>query len=471
MTRRSVAIAALLLAASVFVRRGLAEEFPTLQEAADRLRAATVTVRVAPATAATTAPGRESPATDDPSEPVTEGPAAARVLVSSGVLLAGGRVATFVNASGDVRIRITLPSGEQAEGQPRVVDHFSGLTLLATDQNQAAGIELAETVPAVGEWVLSAAGWGMEQPVLSFGILSGVDRSLRGAAFPPLLQCDLRTAASSSGAGLVDRHGRLIGIVVGTDREGERGGWTYAVDVGHVRRLLRAEQPDKVVMLRARRPVAGLVLGAGPEPNQVVVQRVTPGGPAEQAGIKQGDIVLAADGLNIRSVYQAVVPLLKKQAGDTMAFLVEQADGRRTIEVTLRGGVELPGPHFAGNLGLEDPRVEIARVAQNRFDVRDRRGGVRNLAMEPQQPDESAEEQPGVRLLQKALDQYTSLIERYREELQRRDREQAASRAVIESLQAEITELKQKLADPSPPSAASSPEPLPESLPEPTPLR
>jgi membrane-associated protease RseP (regulator of RpoE activity) len=255
----------------------------------------------------------------------------------------------------------------------------------------------------------------------------------------------------------VDRQGRLVGIVVGTDREGERGGWTYAVDVGHVRRLLRAEQAGKVVILRARRPIVGLVLGAGPEPDQVVVQRVTPGGPAEQAGIKQGDVVLAADGLNIRSVYQAVVPLLKKQAGDTMTFLVEQADGRRTIEVTLRGGVELPGPHFAGALGLVDPQVEVARVAKNRFDVRDRRGGVRNLAVEPQQPEASAEEEPGVRLLQKALDQYTTLIERYREELQRRDREQAASRAVIESLQAEIADLKRKLDHPAPPSGESPP--------------
>jgi hypothetical protein len=254
---------------------------------------------------------------------------------------------------------------------------------------------------------------------------------------------------------VVDRHGRLVGIVVGTDREGDRGGWTYAVDVGHVRRLLRAEHSGKVVILRARRPIVGLVLGAGPEPDQVVVQRVTPGGPAQEAGIKQGDVVLAADGLNIRSVYQAVVPLLKKQAGDTMTFLVEQADGRRTIEVTLRGGVELPGPHFAGNLGLVDPRVEVARVARNRFDLRDRRGGVRNLSVDPQQPGEPDEQEPGVRLLQRALDQYTSLIERYRDELQRRDREQAASRELIDSLQAEIAELKRRLSDPARPASDS----------------
>jgi serine protease Do len=442
MIRQGLATILIILFAGAVARTAQGDEFPSFERAAERLRSATVTVRVAQVSALRSKIGAAD-AEQEKSSSAASAPVPSRVLVSSGVLLAGGRVVTFVNASGDVRIRITLPNGEQAEGRPRVVDHFSGLTLLSSDAHDATGIELAETVPPIGGWVLSAAGWGIEEPVLSFGILSATDRSLPRSAFPPLLQCDLRTAVSSSGAGLVDREGRLAGIVVGSDKEGERGGWTYAIDVGHVRRLLRAELRDKVVILVRRRPVVGLVLGAGPESGEVVVQRVTPGGPAEKAGIKQGDLVHAADGVNIRSVYQAVAPLIRKQPGDTMTFLVEQEDGRRSIEVTLGGGVELPGPHFAGNLGLVDPRIEVERVAKNQFDLRDRRGGVRNLSVEPATPGRTAE-QP-VKLLQRALEQYGSLIERYREELQRRDREQSAARVRIDSLQAEIGELKRQL--------------------------
>ena len=43
--------------------------------------------------------------------------------------------------------------------------------------------ELAEGPPEVGSWVLSAAAWGTERPVVSLGIVSGTDRTLRGAAF------------------------------------------------------------------------------------------------------------------------------------------------------------------------------------------------------------------------------------------------------------------------------------------------
>jgi S1-C subfamily serine protease len=426
-----------------------AEDFPSFERAAASLRAATVTVRV-------TMPSKAEPDSSAGARPTAVAAEsvrlAPRVSVSSGVLVAGGRVVTFVTAPGNARIRITLASGQQAEGRPRVVDRYSGLTLLSTDKADVAGIELAESVPSVGGWVLSAAGWGIEDPVLSFGIVSATDRSLRGTTFPPLLQCDLRTAVSSSGAGLVDRNGRLAGIIVGTDGDGERDGWTYAVDVNHVRRLLRAEREEKVVVLPGpRRPVVGLILGAGPEPEQVVVQRVTPGGPADRAGIKRGDLVLAADGLNIRSVYQAVVPLMKKQPGDTLTLLVEQADGRREIEVTLGGGVELPGPQFAGPIGLVDPRIEVARVGKNRFDLTDARGTVRNLAVDANGPHGTAE-QPQVQLLQKALDRYGSLIERYREELQRRDAERAEARELIESLRQEIIDLQREVAKPRQPA-------------------
>jgi hypothetical protein len=323
---------------------------------------------------------------------------------------------------------------------------------LSTDETNVTGIEMAEAVPPVGGWVLSAAGWGIEDPVLSFGIVSATDRALRGTNFPPLVQCDLRTAVSSSGAGLVDRNGRLVGIVVGADGQGERDGWTYAVDINHIRRLVRAEREDKVVVLPGpRRPVVGLILGPGPEPEQVVVQRVTSGGPADRAGIKRGDVVLAADGLSIRSVYQAVVPLMKKQPGDTLTLLVEQADGRGEIEITLGGGVELPGPQFAGPIGLVDPRIEVARVGKNRFDLRDARGSVRNLAVDPHAPPDTAE-QPQIQLLQKALDRYGSLIERYQEELQRRDQEHAEARELIESLRQEITDLKRQVDESGRPS-------------------
>jgi chromosome segregation ATPase len=89
----------------------------------------------------------------------------------------------------------------------------------------------------------------------------------------------------------------------------------------------------------------------------------------------------------------------------------------------------------------------VARVGKNRFDLRNARGGVRNLAVDPYAPTDTTQ-QSQVQLLQKALDRYGGLIERYREELQRRDREHAEARDRIEALREEVTDLRRRLEDP-----------------------
>ena len=411
-----------------------ADQSPALEQAAAKLQAATVTVRFLPA---------------DPLPENREGrpESRARVTVSSGVSLGDGLLVTHLtSSSADGRIRITIPSGEQAQARARVVDHYSGLALLETDNRDIPALSLAETSPKVGAWVLSAAAWGIEKPVVSLGILSGRDRAIRDAIFPPLLQCDLRAAETSAGAPVVDQQGRLIGVVVASDADDRSGRWTYAVPVSHVRRLLAAKSDESVIVLRRRRPVVGLVLEAGKTTGSVVVQRVTQGGPADRAGINVGDQVLAADGLTIRSVYQVVVPLLKKQPGDKMIFLVQQPTGRRTIQVTLGGGVEMPvqplGQHGAE---IVQPRVRVERVGPRRFDLKGTRGTVRNLSVGPVPEAKPPGPDERIGLLEKTVTGYGTVIQRLQEELRRRDQVQAEYTELIRSLKTQVAALQQQL--------------------------
>jgi S1-C subfamily serine protease len=440
--RQTVLYTTLLLLAPVAITVG---QSPSFEDAAKQLQSVTVTVRVTSLV--------RTPASVDADPEEAED--ADSVAVCSGVSVGKGLVVTYVSAPKGARFRITLPGGKQSEASPDVIDHYSGLTLLDTGKVDLPGIPLAEDLPSVGAWVLSAAAWGMERPVVSFGILSGKERSIRGAPFPPLLQCDVRTAETSSGAGLADGNGKLVGVVVAADAAKQRGGWTYAVPVDHVKRLLRARDEDKTVVLKRRRPVVGLVLAPGDAPGVVVVEKVTEGGPADKAGVKVGDQVVAADGLNIRSVYQAVVPLMRKQPGDTLSLLVEQPMGRREIEVTLGGGIELPASHqFAGAVGLIDPRVQVARVGPGSFDVQSANGGVRNLAIEP--PGEKPESvDQRVLLLQRAIERYASLIQQYRGELSREKQQRAEMEQLIDQLQERIGELTRQLEEAK--SSASAP--------------
>ncbi len=327
-----------LLAVALAASTAFSEQLPSLEKAAAALQASTVTVRVAPIQT------QGEAADDNPSDvdaPPQDAAAPRQVTVCSGVSLGDGLIVTYIRPAAGARIRITIPNGDQAGAEVRVIDHVSGLTLLESDRRNIPGLTLAEKPPVVGEWVLSAAAWGAERPVVSFGILSGTNRTIPGVNFPPLLQCDLRSAETSSGAALVDRLGALLGVIVATEATSRRSGWTYAVPIRHAERLLRARVPGKVIVLNRRRPVVGLQLSAGDSPGSVVVSRVEKGGPAEKAGIREGDRVLAAEGLTIRSVYQVVRPLLQKQPGDKMTLLVSHNGQSRQVEVTLGGGTEL----------------------------------------------------------------------------------------------------------------------------------
>lgn len=320
-----------------------------IEQAAEKLVSATVTVRIAVAGERTTRDdgSRETGSSDASKtnasdENIRPGPPD-EVTVASGVSLGDGLIVTFHHAlpvltGGLPRIRVTLSGGEQAEAQLRVVDRHSRLVLLEIERRDLPRLELAAQLPKVGGAVLTAAAAGLEPPAVSSGILGAQERSLASIDLPPLLQCDVRTTESSSGAAIVDREGRLIGIVAAVGASGVNSGWTYAVPVRHVERLVKAKADGKAIELKRRRPRVGFTLGAGEAEGSVFIERIETDGPAAAAGIKPGDRLLETDGLRIRSAYQAIDLILKKQPGDRMTFTVER-DGRpRTVELLLDGG-------------------------------------------------------------------------------------------------------------------------------------
>ncbi len=265
------------------------------------------------------------------------------VAVASGVSLGHGMIVTFLSAPGTARIRVTLPTeGGSAEARPVVVDHYSGLTLLEIDQTNLAFLSLVDKTPSIGSTVYTAAGSGTEEPMVSRGILSGTPRPM-GSLLPPVLPCDVRTTASSSGAPLVDSNGKLVGIVAGADSTG----WAYAVPVQHIERLMKARPPKGVVVMERRQPVLGLNLRPGsaetPEqPPTVEVARVIPGGPSESAGFRLGDLVSEVDGKKVRILYDVSKIILSKQPGDRVDFSIRRGDAEVPLTLILGGAAEHP---------------------------------------------------------------------------------------------------------------------------------
>ncbi|MCA9177674.1 MAG: serine protease [Planctomycetales bacterium] len=413
---------------------------PSFEVATAKANASLVTVRIA-----LPIPDRPADQLGAAEQPLN------RVVVCTGVAVGKSLIATSAYASADASIKVTTPLGQRVDGKLRVIDEYSGLMLVETPDLELPQLKPADKEPAAGSWVLGAAAWGAEPPVVSFGVLSGVNREKPG--FPPMLQCDLRTVETSSGAAVLDIEGQLHGLVVAVERVRPQG-LTYAVPVSHVQRLLRRWQDrveelqqtdaksDEVVVLRRRRPEAGMVLEGQFDDDgmpHVIVQRVREGGPAERAGIGEGDEVLSVDGVQIRSVYEAVRPVLSRQPGDELLFRVSNMTGKRDIKLVLGGGVVLPSPSLETMSDLIRPKLNIEGLPGG---VRVRTNdGSRDLAATDNDAPEPAE--TSMQLLQRALERYQRVIAIQQQELQQLEEDRKRDKALLEKLSRQLEQLEQ----------------------------
>jgi S1-C subfamily serine protease len=419
--RRCITIIPALVVACAALPIAAAEHEPN-ERAAERLIATTVTVRT---TARTPAPRADE------------------VVVSSGVSLGKGRLVTFIGErdAATARFRVTLPTGDQAESKLRAWDHYSGLVLLKIDAVELPGLELAKELPKIGATVLTAAGAGIERPAVSAGILGGAERTLPVVDLPPLLQCDVRTTETSSGAAVVDREGRLIGIVAANTVPGERPGWTYAVPMSHVERLLAAEKDGQVIELKRRRPAVGFTLGPAEKEGAVQVERVE-NGPAARAGIQKGDLILEADGRRIRSAYQAVNRIMAKQPGDKVTLLIDRGGERRQVEVTLDAAGAAPPSALAveGHEIQVGPQLKVSNGGANQITVRNSQGieevGIDAPTRARRAPADEVE------MLRIQINGFEKVIRKLQGELSVREQSQAETDKLIDSLRAEIANLK-----------------------------
>jgi serine protease Do len=112
-------------------------------------------------------------------------------------------------------------------------------------------------------------------------------------------------------------------------------------------------------VLKRRRPMVGM--GLESEGDTIVVNRIITGGPAEKAGIQKHDRILAVEGVQIRSIYQAYSPTMCKQAGDTLTYRIQRGDQARDVTVVLGGSVEVESLPVDKLSEMIRPKLEFGR--------------------------------------------------------------------------------------------------------------
>ena len=293
--------------------------------------------------------------------------------LGSGVIVDAAKGLVLTNhhvIEGADEVSVTLSDGRTFPASFVGSDPDTDVALMRISADKLVALPLANSDQLrVGDFVVAVGNpFGFSQTVTS-GIVSAVGRSgLPGLGFQNFIQTDASINPGNSGGALVNLNGELVGI--NTASFNPRGSMAGNIGLGFAIpvQLARGVMDQLVATGEVRRGTLGLEaqdvdariaqgLGLG-EARGAVVTRVFPGSAAALAGMRSGDVILAANGERIDD-RNALRNFEGLQAVGSRVSLDVLRDGKpQQLSVALR-----EQPRALAGLEL-DPRLEGATIAE-----------------------------------------------------------------------------------------------------------
>jgi serine protease Do/serine protease DegQ len=315
---------------------------------------------------------------DQERESRQEGLGSGVIVTPDGYILTNNHV-----VEGADELKITLTDDRDFIAKVIGSDPKTDVAVLKIDAQNLPTVTLADSEKLrVGDIVFAVGNpLGVGQTV-TMGIVSAKGRSKLGllenvSGYEDFIQTDAAINMGNSGGALVDARGRLIGInsaILSPSRGNIGIGFAIPVNLasfimnslvetGAVARGYLGVTTDTVTADVAEQ------LGLAKETRGVVVTDIDPDSPAEKAGLKRTDVILAINNHPI-STWEELRLLVAQVAPDSKATLKIVRDGKpRTVDVTLGRVTENPNEFIAGvdvtpltpetrrRMGIQDPRI------------------------------------------------------------------------------------------------------------------
>jgi Do/DeqQ family serine protease len=294
----------------------------------------------------------------------------------SGVVIsADGYIATnnHVIRSAD-KVEVILEDKRSYEAEVIGKDPTTDLALLKIEAAGLAYLRMANSdVVTVGEWVLAVGNPFNLTSTVTAGIVSAKGRSLNllneEFAIESFIQTDAAVNPGNSGGALVNTNGELIGINTAIASEtGSYAGYSFAVPVNIVRKVTEdlkefGEVQRGIIGVQIRNINAQFAEKAGLKTlHGAYVSGTIPGGAAQGAGIKKGDVIdrINTTSVNSASELQEIIGTFRP--GDKVQVRVLRDNDYRNLTVTLRdreGRTTLGEKTIAKAEKKDDPTLAI----------------------------------------------------------------------------------------------------------------
>jgi len=296
------------------------------------------------------------------------------IVDPSGIIITNAHV---VKDAKEVTVKLT----DRREFRAKVLgaDAKTDIAVLKIDAKSLPVLALGNTKDLkVGEWVLAIGSpFGFENTVTA-GVVSAKGRSLPDDSYVPFIQTDVAVNPGNSGGPLINTRGEVVGINSQIySRSGGYQGVSFAIPID-----VAVQVKDQIVatgkVSHARLGVAVQEVNQAfadsfklDKPEGALVSNVEKGGPADEAGLRSGDVIRKVDGEPIVA------------SGDLPALIGQKKPGTRiTLDVWRQG------ERHEVSARLGDASEKSTAVAKNDAGAGH---GKLGLALRPLQPQERRE--------------------------------------------------------------------------------
>jgi serine protease Do len=314
---------------------------------------------------------------------VVQGYGTGFILRPSGIIVTNQHV--VANAE---KVVVTLPDGSDLPATVLGEDPLTDIAVLRIKRDNLPTVSLGHSTDLmIGEWVVALGNpyaylLGNSEPTVTVGVVSATGRNIlpgggQTGLYLDMIQTDAAINPGNSGGPLTNALGEVVGVNSSIfSSSGGSVGLGFAIPIERAVRVA-----DEIIRSgTVRRAWVGLeVEGANAmrewkSQGGVVLSSVSPGGPAARAGLRPSDVLLEANGRQLRNYLDWEAVKLDLHVGDTVSVLVRA--GSSTVRRRIVTG-DLPTVAAQKITVLQDLQlINVTPAIQSERGIRSEQGAL-----------------------------------------------------------------------------------------------
>ena len=283
-----------------------------------------------------------------PRERQVRGQGSGFITNKNGIILTNAHVVSKAD-----RVLVTLKDGREFEGEVKGTDEVTDLAVVKINP-QGADLPIAplgnSSQVQVGDWAIAVGNPVGLNNTVTLGIISTLTRSSAQVGIPDkridFLQTDAAINPGNSGGPLLNERGEVIGINTAIRPDANGIGFAIPIDKAKsIKDILAVGKrvPHPYIGVQMLTLTPELAQKNNQDPNSsffvpevegVLVMRILPNTPAELAGIRRGDVILAVNDQQITDASQLQSIVENSGLNSTLLFKIQRGD--RTIKLKVR---------------------------------------------------------------------------------------------------------------------------------------